>query len=506
MANKYRKPYVEYHDGTDVGADDALLSPESRAVVAQGKAVWQKGYETGDQAMMDQGHAMAEGERAKAGYSGGANGGAYNPFADEGGAGEKGVHASGVHMTSPTWSDPYRAERDSAISQLQSRKPFSYDPEIDPAYQQYKEQYTREGKRAMDDTLAKVSARTGGLASSYATSAAGQANNYYMQQLADKVPELRQLAYQMYQDEGDRLRADAQMYGSLSANDANIWQGTTLQPFQSDRDYALDVDNTLYDRGVTERQMGLQQAEFDRQGDWHREEREDVAYERQKESASLKAESGDFSGYQSLYALTDEQTQALRDIWQKESSYQDRVRAVEEAVQQFQTAGDARGMEALGWDTREALRQLALETQAKELDVDLARKQVANYGRSGGRSGGGYQPTDQAQRSILETMRSLGSDEAAKEYLMGLGLSQWEYNNYLAMYEEGKPKDTDPLPQSLQRSMAYYNAPKALVGLGSAETQKANWGANIADQIEAGVKNHTISPERAKKLLEQMGY
>lgn len=419
MANKYRKPYVEYHDGTDVGADDALLSPESRAVVAQGKAVWQKGYETGDQAMMDQGHAMAEGERAKAGYSGGANGGAYNPF-DQEAAGEKGVHASGVHMTSPTWSDPYRGARDSAISQLQSRKPFSYDPETDPAYQQYKEQFTREGKRAMDDTLAKVSARTGGLASSYAASAASQANNYYMQQLADKVPELRQLAYQMYQDEGDRLRADAQMYGSLSANDANIWQGTTLQPFQSDRDYALDVDNTLYDRGVTERQLGLQREEFDRQGDWHREEREDVAYERQKESASLKAESGDFSGYQSLYALTDEQTQALRDIWQKESSYQDRVRAVEEAVQQFQTAGDARGMEALGWDTREALRQLALETQAKELDVDLARKQVANYGRSGGRSGGSNSSgNDQsaAYKDVAKVAQGYDDPEQAMKYL-----------------------------------------------------------------------------------------
>lgn len=485
MANKYRQPYVEYHDDTDVGADDILLSPEGKAEVARGKTVYQKGYELGDQTMMAQGHGMAEGERKKAGYSGGANGGAYNPFAGGGDTGEKGVHASGVHMTSPTWTDPYRGARDSAISQLQSRKSFSYDPETDPAYQQYKEKYTREGERAMDDTLAKVSARTGGLASSYAASAASQANNYYMQQLADKVPELRQLAYQMYMDEGDRLRADAQMYGSLSANEAGLWQGTVLQPFQADRAYAMDVDNTLYDRGVTERQMGLQREEFDRQGQWHQEERDDIAYERAeaqkakeeqaaKEYAALIAQGGDYSGYESVYSqMTPEQIAALEGLAREQMDYDSKARA--------------------------------LELEGKQLDVDLARKQVANYGRGGG-SGGGYQPVDQTQQSVLVTMRNMGSDEAAKEYLMGLGLSQWEYENYLEMYEKGKPKDTDPLPQSLQRAMAYYNAPKALVGMGSAQEQKALWGADIADQIEAGVRGKTISPERAKQLLKQMGY
>lgn len=399
MANKYRQPYVEYHDDTDVGADDALLSPESRAVVAQGKAVWQKGYETGDQAMMDQGHAMAEGERAKAGYSGGANGGAYNPFAQDAAAGAKGAHASGVHMTSPTWSDPYRGARDSAISQLQSRKPFSYDPETDPAYQQYKEQYTREGKRAMDDTLAKVSARTGGLASSYAASAAGQANNYYMQQLADKVPELRQLAYQMYQDEGDRLRADAQMYGSLSANDANIWQGTALQPFQSDRDYALSVDRDLYDRGVTERQMGLQQAEFDRQGDWHREERDDIAYERAeaqkakeeqaaKEYAALIAQGGDYSGYGGVYSqMTPEQIAALEGLAREQLDYERQTQA--------------------------------LDLEGKRLDVELGRKQVANYGKSGG---GGYKVDDEgghsaAYKDVVNKALKYEDPAEAKAYL-----------------------------------------------------------------------------------------
>lgn len=403
---KYRGQYVSYEDKTDVGADGALLSPESRAVVAQGKKIWQKGYETGDQDLMDQGHAMAEGERAKAGYSGGANGGAYNPFAQDA-DGERGVHASGTHMASPTWTDPYRSARDSAIGKLQSRQPFSYDPETDPAYQQYKEQYTREGKRAMDDTLAKVSARTGGLASSYAASAASQANNYYMQQLADKVPELRQLAYQMYMDEGDRLRADAQMYGSLSANDANIWQGTALQPFQSDRDYALSVDRDLYDRGVTERQMGLQQAEFDRQGDWHREERDDIAYDRAEaqkakeeqkalEFAQLIAQGGDYSGYGGVYSqMTPEQITALEGLAREQLDYDSQARA--------------------------------LELEGKRLDVELGRKQVANYGKSGG---GGTQKTggigaSAAYKDVAKKALKYEDQAEAKAYLEGM-VGLWE--------------------------------------------------------------------------------
>lgn len=43
--------------------------------------------------------------------------------------------------------------------------------------------------------MAKVAARSGGIASSYANTAAAQQYNAYMQQLANKVPELQELAY-----------------------------------------------------------------------------------------------------------------------------------------------------------------------------------------------------------------------------------------------------------------------------------------------------------------------
>ncbi len=52
-------------------------------------------------------------------------------------------------------------------------------------YASLAKRYSEQGKKAMDDTIGRVSARTGGLASSYATSAANQAYNGYMEKLED---------------------------------------------------------------------------------------------------------------------------------------------------------------------------------------------------------------------------------------------------------------------------------------------------------------------------------
>lgn len=90
------------------------------------------------------------------------------------------------------------------IDQAVNRKPFEYDPATDEAYQYYARMYGRLGNQAAQDTLADVAAQTGGLASSYATTAASQARANYNQALTDKIPELMQLAYdkyhQQYQD------------------------------------------------------------------------------------------------------------------------------------------------------------------------------------------------------------------------------------------------------------------------------------------------------------------
>lgn len=63
----------------------------------------------------------------------------------------------------------------------------------------YNDMYSRHGRRAMQDTLGEVSARTGGLASSYAGAVAQETYDNYMAELSDRYPELVKAAYSMYQ-------------------------------------------------------------------------------------------------------------------------------------------------------------------------------------------------------------------------------------------------------------------------------------------------------------------
>lgn len=98
----------------------------------------------------------------------------------------------------PEYKNTYGQRVDDMLSEILKIPDFSYDHTTDPLYSSYKKTYTREGKRATADALGQAATATGGIPSSYAVSAASQAGNYYAAQLADKVPELYQMAYDKY--------------------------------------------------------------------------------------------------------------------------------------------------------------------------------------------------------------------------------------------------------------------------------------------------------------------
>lgn len=75
---------------------------------------------------------------------------------------------------------------------------FSYDVNSDALYQQYADQYVRQGKLASADVMGQAAAMTGGYGNSYASSVGNQAFQSYLQQLNDRVPELYQLALDRY--------------------------------------------------------------------------------------------------------------------------------------------------------------------------------------------------------------------------------------------------------------------------------------------------------------------
>lgn len=234
--------YTPQYTGRDTAsgkADDAFLSSEDYDYVQYCKEQFAIAQAAGDQDGMDYWHSEAEGRRSNYGYSGGADGSAYLPTMAYTGVYRRDEDDGGGYGSSGYLSK-YQARIDALADAILNRDPFSYDKEKDPLYLQYKDTYTRGGQRGMQDTLAQVSARTGGLASSYAESAAQQTYNNYMAQLADKVPELYQLAYSMYMDDLTQDRNDLSMLMGLDDTAYGRWSDERNFGYNAYRDQVAD--------------------------------------------------------------------------------------------------------------------------------------------------------------------------------------------------------------------------------------------------------------------------
>lgn len=136
----------------------------------------------------------------------------------------------------PTFDDSYKQTYDAQLDKMLNYEDFKYDPKSDQRYAAYKQAYTREGQRATADALGQAAALTGGIPSSYATAAAAQAGNYYAAQLADKIPELYQQAYNEYADQYNRLSNNANAAMNARSFDLNTYQ-TNLNQFNNDRNF-----------------------------------------------------------------------------------------------------------------------------------------------------------------------------------------------------------------------------------------------------------------------------
>lgn len=105
------------------------------------------------------------------------------------------------------------------IDQITNRDKFSYDLNGDALYQQYKDQYTQQGKMAMMDTMGQAQAMTGGYGSSYAQSVGQQAYQGYLQKLNEVVPELYGMALDQYNQEGQDLLNQYSLLASQEEQD-----------------------------------------------------------------------------------------------------------------------------------------------------------------------------------------------------------------------------------------------------------------------------------------------
>ena len=110
------------------------------------------------------------------------------------------------------WEDPYGAELGALYDEISRREPFSWDMDGDTLYRQYRDQYAREGRRAMEDTMGTAAALTGGYGSTYAQTAGQEAYERSLSALNERIPELYGAALDRYTAEGNAL---ADRYGML---------------------------------------------------------------------------------------------------------------------------------------------------------------------------------------------------------------------------------------------------------------------------------------------------
>lgn len=109
----------------------------------------------------------------------------------------------------PTYNSEYMDQLNALARQLTS---MNYDDWTKGSqYQALADRYGASGRMSMQDVLGQVASRTGGLASSYATTAAQQQYNQYMAQLEE-------VARQLYSQERGDLMDNASLYRNL-AND-----------------------------------------------------------------------------------------------------------------------------------------------------------------------------------------------------------------------------------------------------------------------------------------------
>lgn len=263
----------------------------------------------------------------------------------------------------PTFEDSYSKQIDQWLNNILNRDAFSYDYKTDPLYAQYAQTYGREGERARQNTLADASAQTGGLASSYALQAGQQAQNYYAAQTADKIPELHQMAYDMYLTDIDNQVRDLGLLQNMSDTQYGRYRDT-MGDWKDDRSFAYNYyrdqvgdvkDDRAWDYGLSRDAAG--DARYD----------DETAYNRQQDALQ--------------WAYTNDQT------------------AYDRALTNWQLTGslDANGAKVLG---------LPEGTMTSDYQYQLAQAAKSGGGYGGG-GGGNTQSTMQQQLNYEQILAGL---------------------------------------------------------------------------------------------------
>ena len=327
----------------------------------------------------------------------------------------------------------YQANMDNIMSQIQNRQPFQYDVNGDALYQQYKDRYIHNGQRAMQDTMGRAAALTGGYGSSYAQNVGQQAYNEYMMGLNDVIPELYQLALDKYDRETARLQDLYAMYA--------------------------DLDDRAYSRHLDEQAVYYNQ--LDRLT-------ENARYEAEQDWSNYAA------GYDAAYAQYQEYAAAAGNQQQTGDS----------ALNKYTYAGiDENGNYRYYLDGKEY-------TFAKGVNPHTGT--VNPYVKYGTFGQSGYQPDNIKDKKLTKTGRTAVVNGHVQNVWQLPDGSQWVWNDLTNQYEEHGKKAFADAPKGADTATNIKYMQQYLrvdpTGKWDAKTQaaaKAKWGTVSADYAYA---------------------
>lgn len=178
------------------------------------------------------------------GYTGGKDGGGFvsaGRYAGQIGdtLDKLGSFGSFQYEAAPSYENRFQQRQQELLDAALDREPFSWSKETDPQYGSYKKTYLREGERATADALAKASAASAGRPSSYATTAATQAGDYYATKLSDVIPTLYQQAYERYLKDYQMKLSDLEAVNNQEQLDYAKYLDR-LGQFNTDRSFAYN--------------------------------------------------------------------------------------------------------------------------------------------------------------------------------------------------------------------------------------------------------------------------
>lgn len=220
-------------------------------------------------------------DKAKAGDYAGA---AYDEMMHNEKNGYLGLGYENSHIFN--YDDPYRGDLDRQREAIENRDPFSYDYKNDDMYKSILALKEKEADKAYKDGYAQLTRQFDGDIPVNMINKLLTTKGEIIDQADSYIPELRSLAYQMYQDEGDRMYQNYGLTQNAAAEDYNKWltdrdfivsgmeNKYARDKYQQEFDYSKGIDerNFNYGKEIDDRNYNYQVSRDATNDAWLREQ------------------------------------------------------------------------------------------------------------------------------------------------------------------------------------------------------------------------------------------